>query len=242
MSTRDAVAVVTLASAVAASAAAGESGPLHSETSLGPRVPAPAAAPLVAPPSTLRLVWIDPTGAAVGADAAARDEARSVLRKMGAEVSWRRGDAGEPASAGEVRVILLDRAAENGGRAVLGATPPHFDVAPFIWVHVPSVRAVIGLDPRGSASTTPFPATRTLATALGRVVAHELVHALAPAVPHGTGLMSASLTQRYLTAPSIPVDAEVSLAVRAALRGDPPAPRPGGGTLATATAPGEPVR
>ena len=39
-------------------------------------------------------------------------------------------------------------------------------------------------------------ASRDLSLALGRVVAHELVHALAPSVPHGTGLMSASLSYR----------------------------------------------
>jgi hypothetical protein len=71
--------------------------------------------------------------------------------------------------------------------------------------------------------------------ALGRVVAHELVHALAPSVPHGTGLMSALLTCRQLTAPSIPFEAEVGLAVRAALRGDPPGSPPDTGVLAAAT-------
>ena len=121
---------------------------------------------------------------------------------------------------------------------MLGATPPRFEVAPFVWVHVPSVRAVIGLDPRGPAFTLAPPASRALAIALGRVVAHELVHALAPSVPHGTGLMSAALTYRQLTAPSIPFEAEVGLAVQAALRGDPLGPRPDTGVLAAATATG----
>jgi hypothetical protein len=185
----------------------------------------------------LRLVWLDPTGVGVGAEAVARDEARSLLRKMGATVSWRRGDTRELAVPGEVRVILLDRTADNSGMPVLGATPPRFDVAPFVWVHVPNVRAVIGLDPRGSPVTMPPPASRALAIALGRVVAHELVHALAPSVPHGRGLMSASLTYRQLTAPSISVETEVGLAVQAALRGDPLGPRPDTGVLAAATAP-----
>ena len=236
MSTRHAVAVVTLASMVAA-AAADEAGPLDLEGVVGPRVLSPSSAPLVASPA-LRLVWLDPTGVGVGVEAVARDEARSLLRKMGATVSWRRGDAGELARPGEVRVILLDRTADNlSGKPVLGATPPRFDVAPFVWVHVPNVRAVIGLDPRGFAFTMPPPASRALAIALGRVVAHELVHALAPSVPHGTGLMSVSLTYRQLTASSIPFETEVGLAVQAALRGDPLGPRPDTGVLAAATAP-----
>jgi hypothetical protein len=86
------------------------------------------------------------------------------------------------------------------------------------------------------------PASRALAIALGRVVAHEVVHALAPSVPHGTGLMSALLTCRQLTAPSIPFETEVGLAVQAALRGDPLGPSPDTGVLASATAPEGHVR
>jgi hypothetical protein len=241
VSTRFAVAVVVLASIVAAAAAAEEASPMDVEGFVGSRVLPPSAPPLAAPPA-LRLVWMDPTGVGVGAEAAARDEARSLLRKMGATVTWRRGDAGELASPGEVRVILLDRTADSSGKAVLGATPPRFEVAPFVWVHVPCVRAVIGLDPRGPAFTMSAPASRSLAIAIGRVVAHELVHALAPSVPHGTGLMSATLTRRQLTDPGLRVDAEVGLAVQAALRGDPSALRPDTGVLAAATAPGELVR
>jgi len=241
VSTRFAIAVVALASIVAAAAAAEEASPMDLEGFVGSRVLPPSAPPLAAPPA-LRLVWMDPTGVGVGAEAAARDEARSLLRKMGATVTWRRGDAGELASPGEVRVILLDRSADSSGKAVLGATPPRFEVAPFVWVHVPCVRAVIGLDPRGPAFTMSAPASRSLAIAIGRVVAHELVHALAPSVPHGTGLMSATLTRRQLTDPGLRVDTEVGLAVQAALRGDPSAPRPDTGVLAAATAPVELVR
>jgi hypothetical protein len=231
-----AVAVVTLASIAAAAAVADEATLLDLEGVVGPRVRPPSSTPFVASP-VLRLVWVDPTGIGVGADARARDEARSLLRKMGVAVSWRRGDAGEVARPGEVRVVLLDRAAYSAGKAVLGATPPLFDIDPFVWVHVPCVRAAIGLDPRASTFTMSLSASHALAIALGRVVAHELVHALAPSVPHGTGLMSASLSYRQLSAVSLPFDAEVGLAVQAALRGDPLGPRPDTGVLAAATAP-----
>ena len=176
MSTRFAVAVVTLASIVAAAATADEAYLLDLEGVVRARVRAPSSAPPAASP-VLRLVWVDPTGIGVGAEAAVRAEARSLLRKMGTTVSWRRGDAREMARPGEVRVILLDRTATSFGKAVLGVTPPRFDVAPFVWVHVPSVRGVIGLDPRGSVFALSPPASRALAIALGRVAAHELLHA-----------------------------------------------------------------
>ncbi len=67
-------------------------------------------------------------------------------------------------------------------------------------------------------------------------MAHELVHALAPSVPHGTGLMSAKLTRRQLNASTLPIDPEVGLAVRAALRGEPSLPPADTDVLAAATA------
>ena len=184
----------------------------------------------------VHLVWMDPARTAVGVDALARDEARSLLRKLGVSASWRRGEAGEVARPAEVRVILLDRGIDQApGIPILGATPSHFEGAPFVWVHVPNVRAAAGLRPAGSGLADLLSA-RAFGIALGRVVAHEIVHALAPSVAHGTGLMSGKLTCRQLTAAKLPVDPEVGLAVRAALRGEPSLPPAAAGTLAAATA------
>lgn len=184
-----------------------------------------------------RLVWIDPAGVAVGLEAVARDEARSLLETMGASVSWRRGSAGEIARPGEVRVILLDRgAARRPGIPILGATPSRFEGAPFVWVHVPNVRAAMGLCPQGPLAAIDPPEVRSLAIALGRVVAHEVVHALAPSIRHGTGLMSTRLTRRQLTAVRVPIDPEVGLAVRAALRGEPSLAPADAGLVAAAAA------
>ena len=72
---------------------------------------------------------------------------------------------------------------------------------------------------------------RLLAIALGRVIAHEVVHARVPSLPHGTGLMSGSLTRRQLTVASIPFEPEVAFALQAALRGDPVFAPPGTGVL-----------
>jgi hypothetical protein len=181
------------------------------------------------------LVWVDPAGAALGQGAVAREEARSLLSRMGAAVVWRGAAADGLARPGEVRVILLDRAAERRpGKPILGATPPRFDVAPFVWVHVPGVRAVLGLPPQGSLAAVEAPMVRALGVAIGRVVAHEVVHALAPQVPHGRGLMSASFSRSQLTAPSISIGEDVLLSVQAALRGDPFVARGEPGAVAAA--------
>lgn len=218
MSKRLAVAVLVLLN-VAAVARAEDSTRPDIEGLLSPRV-------LVAPPpggtgpSSLRLAWSDPAGAALGLEPFVREEASSLLEAMGVRTRWRRAASDELARAGEVRVIFLDRpATRDGGLLVLGATPPSFAVAPHVWIHVASVRATLGVPAGRPSRAMGVLERRVLGVALGRVVAHELVHAIAPEVPHGRGLMAASLGARTLAAASIPVDPEVGGAVRAALRG-----------------------
>jgi hypothetical protein len=231
-----AAAVLTVASIVGSAAAAGDLPPVGLDGRRGVPGLGESPHPSAAARASLSLVWIDPVGVALGLEAVARGEASSLLQDMGASVTWRRHRPGEEARPLEVRVILLDRPAARGSRtSVLGATPPHFDTAPFVWVHMPGVRAALGLPPRGPAMMAEPAAARALAIALGRVVAHEVVHALAPAVPHGKGLMSATLNRNQLTASSIPVEADVVQAFQTALRGDPSLPRAGAGGLVAAS-------
>jgi hypothetical protein len=171
-----------------------------------------------AQPPAARLVWMDPASAALGTEAVVRPEVTRLLREMGVAGSWRKGGPHEIAQPGELRVIFLDRpSATEHGVPVLGATPTSFLADRFVWVHVPSVRAAAGVSSlRAGPSLDPHSARR-LGIAMARVIAHEVVHALAPAVPHGTGLMASRLDRRTLTAPSIKVDPEVGLALRRAL-------------------------
>ena len=241
MSTRLGCAVVALVSALGSAAVADESSPPDLEGLTAPRALAPKEAKAL--PVAVSLVWTDPAGAAIALEPWARREAERLLRMMGVEATWRRGDARELARQGEVRVILLDRPAwRELGVPVLGATPPNFAVAPFVWVHLPCISSVIGLGPGRAGGWLDPPDARTLAIAVGRVIAHEVVHAVAPSVTHGTGLMAASLGRRQLTAAKVTFDPEVGLAVRAALRGDTPFPRPDAGVLAAATAAEEEAR
>lgn len=185
------------------------------------------------PPPVLRLSWTDPSRAVVGLEVFVRGEATSLIEAMGVRVRWRRAASDELASAEEVRVIFLDRPAmRDGGLLVLGATPTRFAVAPHVWIHVPSVRAMLGVPAGRPLAVLGAPERRALGIALGRVVAHEVVHAVAPAVPHGRGLMSASLVTRALTAASMGVGPDVGEAVQAALRGEAPPVAPGVTALA----------
>ncbi len=196
-------------------------GPIDLEGVLAPRNLVPEPPP--PGPLTARLVWVDPTRAALGVDGLARDETRTLLRRMDVSATWRVGEPGEVARPGEVRVILLDRgAARASGEPILGATPPHSDGTPFVWIHVPNVRAAVGLCPDGPLATLEMSVERAFGVALGRVIAHELVHVMAPAAPHGKGLMSEMLTAYQLTSARLDVEPAVRAAVREALRGEPP--------------------
>jgi hypothetical protein len=172
-----------------------------------------------------RLVWLDPTGVARGTEAVVRSEVSRLLRAAGVSTAWRRGEPHEVAREGELRVIFLDREApREHGAPVLGATPSSFQGERFVWVHVPSVRAAAGVAGRSSGPNLDVRAARELGLGLGRVIVHEVVHALAPFVPHGRGLMAARLDRSMLTTASVTLDPEVGFAVRSALQGVLPPP------------------
>jgi len=195
-----------------------------------PGLPEPARD---AQPPTARLVWIDPASVALGTEAVVRPEVARLLREIGVTATWRRAEPHELARPGELRVIFLNRAAQREhGVPVLGATPTSFMSDRFVWVHVPSVRAATGLGSQRSGQSLDVYSARRIGIAMARVIAHELVHALAPGLPHGSGLMAARLDRRMLTAPNIHVDAEVGLAVRSALALPPPAATPSDAILA----------
>ena len=225
------LAVTSVGAAPAAEVADRISAPLASAPVLVPPAPEPPAA---------RLVWLDPAGVALGTEGIVWPEVARLLRQMGVATSWRRGEPHELAREGELRVIFLNRASERQHRMpVLGATPSSFQGEPFVWVHVPSVGAAAGVSGRSGPSLD-IHSARRLGIALARVIAHEVVHAVAPAVPHGTGLMAPRLDRHMLTDPSIPIDPLVGVAVRAALEGAPPAERPADAILAVESSYKEP--
>jgi hypothetical protein len=168
----------------------------------------------------LRLVWFDPSDIASGSELVARGEAATLLARMGATVRWRRGTSGEVNRDEGIPVILVGEGPPDSGTPILGATHNGRSAAPVVWVRVPNVQTAIGISRRRSLLGLPPVELRLFGVALGRVVAHEVVHAVAPSVSHGSGLMSGSLSRRQLTAASIPVDLEVALALQAALRDD----------------------
>lgn len=115
-------------------------------------------------------------------------ELQILLEPSGVRLSWRRAHASAETARDELLVVFLDGAARGtlAGSGVLAAARSA-DPAPTIWVYMPTV--VESLGPAGQELDS-LGARRALGLALGRVLAHELIHVLAPEIPHGHGVMA----------------------------------------------------
>jgi hypothetical protein len=94
------------------------------------------------------------------------------------------------------------------------------DVAggPRLWVSLPAVKRTLGLDPTPRRVLSPGQA-RQVARAVARVLAHEVIHGVAPSLPHAErGLMSHRMTRTFLLSDSFAFDAASAAALRAGVR------------------------
>jgi hypothetical protein len=155
-------------------------------------------APRVAAP-LLRLVWIDVLGSAPYAFPGAARETAAILAEAGVNAAWTLGDTSTVTTGDELKVVLMAGAA-NGARLpehVMGGTrsggPSHTT-----WVYLSNVLWALGLQDK-TARRLSLREEEEVARALGRVVAHELVHAVAPDVAHTpAGLMAERLGRGFL--------------------------------------------
>jgi hypothetical protein len=157
----------------------------------------------------------------------------TALAGSGAEVAWDAQAPGEsrPLRGDEARVILMSsHPSRRRGDRVLGAVFRERGPSRAAWVYVEDVRVVL----RGGTSAPRGPAIRELSVAVGRVLAHEVVHLLAPEHPHATAGLMAGAVDRRVLAGKAPLDRACLRAIRLAV--SPPA----AAALAAATAPSRP--
>lgn len=162
-------------------------------------------------PADLSLIWYDPSGALQEGLPALAAEVRSIFRGLGVEVSWRVGGMYGSAATPEVPVILLARDPVDHRRParVLGLVMPAQEPMRAVWVFHESLRLTLGLD-QGLLAPREGDA---FGRALGRVVAHEVIHAVAPLAPHaGAGLMRHALSRSFLLGTEASVDARCAAA------------------------------
>lgn len=189
----------------------------------GRDVETPASAPPLfhmpeAPPPAgpaLSLLWFDPGTALPGGFATARPEVTSIFRGIGVDVRWTLGGLGTTyggASLPEVPVILLpdDPSPARSSRHVMGLVIKEPSPTRAVWIFLRNVRWTLGHDLHRPAGQREI---RELARAVARVVAHEVIHAIAPEEPHSRkGLMSHSLNRSHLLAREATLDAQCAAA------------------------------
>ena len=125
-------------------------------------------------------------------------EARAVLEPSSVGIVWRSGPPSTESSEDEVRVVpLARRLGEKGGRRILAATATGHGPRT-VWLDWAGMLWLAGFDPDTLASA-PVLEKRRLGVALGRVLAHELIHSLLPNLLHANhGLMDEAMREPLL--------------------------------------------
>jgi hypothetical protein len=148
-------------------------------------------------PLKLRLVWVDVDGSAkIPFDHAARELA-TLFDEARIEIEWQAAKAGEEMTSADLHVIVLETSpgvsVKVMGAARRSEAPPHT-----VRVFLGHVRRALGFHGRSDNSLRLAERVR-LGRAIGRVIAHEIVHAYAPEHEHeAEGLMRATLDDKFL--------------------------------------------
>jgi hypothetical protein len=181
-------------------------------------VPLEAAAEAGTSPLLVRLAWTDPVGTLAGGWFQAAEETARVLARLGLHAESRGAPVSEALSPEEIRVILVPGAPprRNGGRSAIGAASSTGSV-PRVWVRPDGIAAILGAATPFRPLSAPPEVVLRLDRLLGRVVAHEVVHLLAPTVPHGRGLMSGCVDVDEFLQANLRIDPEVAVLVHMAV-------------------------
>ena len=180
-----------------------------------PALPEAVSPARVAPMPTsstgdVRLVWFDPMALFPDGVGRVGDEVTRLFRGLGVRVRWESGADGAVLGDGEgveIPLILLpsDPMPGRASRRVMGLVPKSSPGLRAVWVFLDNVRWTLGHHPR--ARTMSAREGEEVGLALARVVAHEVVHAVAPDAPHTEGgLMHHSLDRGFLLGAQAPVD------------------------------------
>lgn len=182
----------------------------------GLAVPLSAGSPTRAQTVRLPAAGFDLVGLSPLTVEAMTRELNDLLAVAGVRLEWHWPHPGTQTAPDELSVIFLKSPGRGSvaGHPVLGTTATgQSGLSPVVWVYWPSVVGALGLR---ADSRRDFLAGRGLGVAIGRVVAHELVHALAPELPHGSGLMAPAFRPDTLRGPPLALDVRSAAALNAA--------------------------
>jgi hypothetical protein len=134
-----------------------------------------------------------------GARKALEREARAIFTEAGIDLVFFRGSPEDHGRSGGLRIVLMPRSAKSWalpGNA-MGAILERNARAGTVYVFLPVVERTMGL-PVEDKMIHDGRKAHALARALAWVLAHEVVHAVDPDIPHGP---EGSLMSENLTAP-----------------------------------------
>jgi hypothetical protein len=138
-------------------------------------------------------------------------EVESLFEAWGVRIDWELDDESISKFEPALNVVLLPSEPSGPGwrieASAMGAFLHETGAERTVYIFFPNVMRAIRLDPQIERILS-LRERRDLSRALARVVAHEVIHAIAPSLPHSSkGLMSASLDSTFLTKRKVLVDA-----------------------------------
>ncbi len=143
-------------------------------------------------------------------------EVESIFDATGVEISWKLPGKPTLHLESDINVILMP--SDPGGPGwrlpsdAMGACVYEDGRKQSVYIFITNVMRAIRLNPHQDRILSLLE-RRDLSRALGRVIAHEVVHAIAPSLQHThEGLMSASLDISFLTKRRIKIAAECGAA------------------------------
>jgi hypothetical protein len=162
------------------------------------------------------LVWFDPLNALPVSPAGVAGEVQQVFADLGVETTWAAGSPDHPTMPPQINVVFLSAMPSPLLPANLLGVVSAAQHARTVWVVIGNVMRTVGVDPEAGTLTRREAAA--VARALGRVVAHEVVHLAAPRLTHTRGgLMQASLDRAALVDGRLRLDTASRRAVLPAL-------------------------
>lgn len=163
----------------------------------------------------LRLSWLNANDAFTLPFGPMAEEVDEAFEPHDVTVSW---EAGADASR-ELRVMLLpvEPTVWNVPANAMGITRGDVGTSNTVYIFLPTVMRALGLDMAMRRMPSAIE-KRRIAVALGRVISHEVFHALLFDQPHAKhGLMREQLTKSSLSAGESHFDVESAAALRDAL-------------------------
>lgn len=176
-----------------------------------------------AAPLHVRVIWYDPGELLPGSFGWVADEVGSIFETLGVEVDLEETKADTVTRMpGQFLAVLLSRGPEGWREDSHVLRAVRLTQRNNIRVYYETIRYILGFSDDGVNRMLPGRERILVARALGRVLAHELIHAVADPHPHAkSGVFHHRLSKKQLMQRTVVIDSACSTAFVDALRAQP---------------------